>query len=371
MSKKYLIIGAGFSGAVLAERLTQSDKNCEVSIIESKDHIGGNCYSAPDPETKVMVHVYGPHIFHTDNQEVWNYINKFTTIMPYVHRVQAKYNGKIYSLPINLRTINQLFDKSFNPDEAAAFIESIGDKSITTPQNFEEQALKFIGKELYHAFFYGYTKKQWGVEPKILPASILKRLPVRFNYNDNYHPSTNTGIPKDGYTAIFEKMLDHPNIKVHLNTNFDSGFSIEGFDHAFYTGPIDAYFEHKFGRLGYRTIFFESFNRTGDFQGTAQMNYTELDVPQTRITEFKHFTPWLNFEKTTYTKEYSKETSPNDIPYYPKRLSEDMEKFNHYQKEVNNLKNVTFLGRLATYRYMDMHQVIAEALDIAKQFEPK
>jgi UDP-galactopyranose mutase len=270
-----------------------------------------------------------------------------------------------------LRTINQLFDKSFNPDEAAAFIESIGDKSIKTPQNFEEQALKFIGKELYYTFFYGYTKKQWGVEPKLLPASILKRLPVRFNYNDNYHLSTNTGIPKDGYTAIFEKMLDHPNIKVHLNTNFDNAFSTKGFDHVFYTGPIDAYFEYKYGRLGYRTIFFESFNRTGDFQGTAQMNYTDFDVPHTRIICFKHFTPWLNFEKTTYAKEYSKETTPNDIPYYPKRLSEDMEKLNHYQKEVNNLKNVTFLGRLATYRYMDMHQVIAEALDIAKQFVPK
>ena len=360
--KRYLIIGAGFSGAVVAEQLSQTD--CQIVVIDERTHIGGNCYTEREKETGVMVHKYGPHIFNTDNQEVWEYIQQFCEMVPYINRVKGSYKGNIYSLPINLHTINQFFGKTFNPAEAKAFIESLGDKTIDEPKNFEEQALKFIGNDLYRAFFYGYTKKQWGCEPTELPASILKRLPVRFNYNDSYYSSTYQGIPRDGYTAIFEKMLDRPNIKVLLNTKFNKDFGADGYDKTFYTGPIDAFFDFKYGRLSYRTVFFERGEADGDYQGNAVINYADPTIPYTRVHEHKHFTPWEQHDKTVYFKEYSKETEEQDIPYYPKRLKGDMEILALYEEEVKKLKNYTFLGRLATYRYMDMHHVIGEALAV-------
>ncbi len=363
----FLIIGAGFSGAVIAERLVNS-LDCRVLVIDERQHIGGNCHTARDESTGVMVHTYGPHIFNTDNEEVWNYLQQFGEFVPFVYRVKAVHNGQVYSLPVNLHTINQLFGKSFNPKEAEAFIASLADNTIAEPKNFEEQALKFLGEKLYRAFFYGYTKKQWGCEPSELPASILKRLPVRFNYNDNYYSNHIQAMPRDGYTAIFESMLTHPNIEVKLNTKFDDSFDTNGFEHIFYSGPIDAFFKYKHGRLSYRTVSFERNEGTGDFQGNAQINYTDESVPFTRIVEHKHFTPWEQHEKTVYFKEYSKETEADDVPFYPKRLSADMEKLKLYQQELAALPNYTFLGRLATYRYMDMHHVIAEALQKAKEF---
>ncbi|WP_461789886.1 UDP-galactopyranose mutase [Pedobacter sp.] len=367
MNKKLLIVGAGFSGAVIAEQLSKNPNN-DITIIEERNHIGGNCYTERDPETNVMVHTYGPHIFNTDNLQVWNYIQQFTELMPFINRVKSVYDNNIYSLPINLHTINQFFGKTLNPKEAQEFITNIGDKKFTNPKNFEEQALRLIGKDLYKAFFYGYTKKQWGCEPKELPAGILKRLPIRFNYDDNYYGTALQGIPKNGYTEIFEKMLDKTNITVKLNSKF-SQVDASTYDHTFYTGPLDAFFNFKFGRLGYRTVYFEKHTMKGDYQGNAVINYAEESIPYTRIHEHKHFTPWEQHEKTIYFKEFSKETEPYDDPFYPKRLKDDMDKLELYQKEVENLKNVTFLGRLATYRYMDMHHVIAEALEIAKNFK--
>src|SRR5664279_4956031 len=224
MPAGFLIVGAGFSGAVLAHRLSQLIKDCIIDVIEEKAHIAGNCYTERDNETGIMVHRYGPHIFNTDKKEIWDFVNDFIELRPFAHRVKAISNGKVYSMPVNLHTINQFFGKTFSPQEAQRFLLTLAEKDIQDPQNFEEQALKFIGKDLYKAFFYGYTKKQWGCEPKELPASILKRLPVRFNYDDNYYNSTFQGIPKNGYTYIFEKMLAHPNIKVLLNTKFDADF---------------------------------------------------------------------------------------------------------------------------------------------------
>jgi UDP-galactopyranose mutase len=270
----------------------------------------------------------------------------------------------VYSLPINLHTINQFFNKSLSPLAAKKFIESLGDNSIIEPANFEEQAIKMIGYDLYKAFFYSYTKKQWGCEPNELPASILKRLPVRFNYNDNYYANPLQGIPEDGYTSIFTKMLNHPRIEVRLNTKFDHSYPLDQYDHIFYTGPIDAFFNYKYGRLSYRTVFFEKFFASGDYQGNAVINFSDEDIPYTRVHEHKHFTPWENHEKTIYFKEFSKETGENDIPFYPKRLPSDLKKLELYQSEVIALKRFTFLGRLATYRYMDMHHVIGEALKI-------
>lgn len=370
MKKKILIVGAGFSGAVIAERLSQN-KNMNITVIDERTHIGGNCYSERDFETNVMVHKYGPHIFNTDNKAVWDYINQFCEMMPFINRVKAIYNGQVYSLPINLHTINQFFCKNLNPKEAEIFIVQQAKSDITEPQNLEEQALKFIGKDLYEAFFYGYTKKQWGCEPTELPASILKRLPIRFNYNDNYYENAFQGIPKEGYTAIFEKMLTRRNIQVLLNTKFDNSFNIDEYNHVFYTGAIDSFFQFKYGRLSYRTVYFEKHETEGDFQGNAVINYSDLQVPYTRIHEHKHFTPWEHHERTIYFKEFSKETDKNDIPYYPKRLLEDMEIYEKYRTEAEGIVNVTFLGRLATYRYMDMHHVIGEALNISEEFQNK
>ena len=365
---KILIIGSGFSGSVVAERLSQDTQN-SIVVIEERDHIGGNCYTERDTKTDIMVHKYGPHIFHTSNKIIWNYINSFDTIVPFINKVKSVYNNNVYSLPINLHTINQFYNRNLSPNEAIAFINEISDKSITNPQNFEEQALKLIGKDLYNAFFYGYTKKQWGTEPKNLPASILNRLPVRFNYNDNYFNDLYQGIPKNGYTAIFEKLLSRKNIKVELNTAFDPSFPTKEFDKVVYTGPIDKYFNYKHGRLGYRTIFFEKEYTDGDFQGNAVINYADSSVPFTRIHEHKHFASWENHNNTVIFKEYSKETDANDIPYYPKRLVADINILQLYKEEVDKLKDVHFLGRLATYRYLDMHQIIEEAIILSNSLK--
>ncbi len=367
MASRYLIIGAGFSGCVLANALAQQ-LDCTVDIWDEREHLGGNCHTSRDEETGVMVHRYGPHIFNTDKKEIWDFVNSFVEFKPYVHRVKAQSKGKTYPLPINLFTINQFFNKNFSPVEAKQFLATLGDKSITNPKNFEEQALYFIGEELYKAFFYGYTKKQWGCEPSELPASILKRIPVRFNYDDNYHTHSYTGIPVAGYTAVMEKMIDFPNIHVTLNKKFSPGMDTSNYDHVFYTGPLDAYFNFKYGRLGYRTVTFEKSYAEGDYQGLSQMNYCDEAVPYTRIAEHKHFAPWEQHEKTVYFKEFSKETGEEDLPYYPKRLAVDKELLLKYRQDATLLTNVSFLGRLATYRYMDMHHVIGEAMQFAREF---
>ena len=367
---KILIVGAGFAGSVIAERLSKS-LHCEITIIDERSHIGGNCFTEVDKTTGIIEHKYGPHIFNTNNKEVWDYINNFCELIPFTNRVKAISNGNVYSMPINLHTINQFFNKLLTPATAKLFISNLGDSSISEPKNFEEQALKMLGLQLYDAFFKGYTKKQWGCDPKELPASILKRLPIRFNYNDNYYATEFQGIPINGYTPIFEKMLSHSSIEIKLNTKFNSEFNIENYDHIFFTGPIDAFFNFKFGRLGYRTVFFEKEVMDGDFQGNAVINYPEEDIPFTRIHEHKHFTPWNNYDKTIYFKEYSKETELNDIPYYPKCLTEDLVKLHLYQEEANKMKKITFVGRLATYRYMDMHNVIGESLCVVTDFIKK
>lgn len=368
LKKKYLIIGAGFSGAVIAEQLSRNPNN-NILIVDERNHIGGNSFTERDTQTGVMVHTYGPHIFNTNNKQVWEYIQQFGEFIPYINRVKSIYKGNVYSMPINLHTINQFFGKAFNPEEAKLFIDKQSDKRIDEAKNFEEQALKYIGKELYNAFFYGYTKKQWGCEPTELPASILKRLPVRFNYNDNYYASQYQGIPKHGFTAIFEKMLDADNIEVKLNTKFETQWDISEFDHVFYTGPIDAFFSYKYGRLSYRTVYFEKGFADGDYQGNPVINYADPEVPYTRVHEHKHFAPWEDHANTVYFKEFSKETEPEDIPFYPKRLAADLTKLNLYQLDAAKFSQITFLGRLATYRYMDMHHVIDEALVIADKFK--
>ena len=368
MTPNILVVGSGFSGAVLAHQLA-CNMDCQIEIWEEKSHIAGNCYTERDRDTGIMVHRYGPHIFNTDKKEIWDFVNGFIQLQPFTHKVKAIYNGQVYSLPVTLHTINQFFKKTFSPAEAKAFIESVADKNISEPQNFEEQALKFIGHDLYKAFFYSYTKKQWGCEPSELPASILKRLPIRFNYNDSYYNNPLVGIPNEGYTEFVKKLIDKKNIHLTLNRKFLPEGDYSFYSHIFFTGPIDAFFNYKFGRLGYRTVTFESFYSEGDYQGTAVMNYCDESAKHTRITEHKHFAPWEKHDQTICFKEYSKETTGNDLPFYPKRLAADKILLSLYRAEAEKLQNVSFLGRLATYRYLDMHHVIDEALIFADKFK--
>ncbi|UDG82024.1 UDP-galactopyranose mutase [Candidatus Vallotia cooleyia] len=363
--KKIGIVGAGFTGAVLAYRLAL--EGYSVDVFDSRPHLAGNCYSKRDKETGVMVHVYGPHIFHTNDKHVWKFVNHFDEFMPFVNRVKAIVKGRVYTLPINLLTINQFFDKALAPSEAKTFLASMSDKSIDIPQNFEEQALKFIGRDLYEAFFLGYTAKQWGIHATKLRASILKRLPVRFNYDDNYYSSLYQGMPRNGYTYIVEKLLDHPSIKINLNECFEYGHA-EGYSHVFYSGPIDKWFEYKDGRLGYRTLDFEASRYHGDYQGNAVINYCDVAVPWTRISEHKHFVPWESHERTLIFKEYSRFCGENDIPYYPIGLAKEKTLLKHYVDLARQERNVSFVGRLGTYRYLDMHITIREALDAANIF---
>lgn len=354
------IAGAGLSGAVIAREL--AEKGYRVEIFERRPHVAGNCYTVRDPGSGIMLHAYGPHIFHTDDEEVWAYVNRFVQFMPYVNRVKATTLGRVFSLPINLLTINQFFGTTMSPREAQAFIEAKADRTIASPRSFEEQALRFVGRELYEAFFEGYTRKQWGTSPTEIPASILKRLPVRFNYDDNYFSHRHQGMPKEGYTALVERILDHPGISLELGRSLHRS-QVRDFSHVFYSGPLDEYFGHDIGRLPYRTLDFERFECDGDFQGCAVMNYCEQSVAFTRITEHKHFAPWEEHARSICYREYSRACGPDDIPYYPVHLVNGDVMLETYKGRALAEANVTFVGRLGTYRYMDMDVTMRAALD--------
>jgi UDP-galactopyranose mutase len=363
--KKIGVVGAGFSGAVIARQLAEA--GFQIDVFDSRNHVAGNCYSKRDAETGVMAHVYGPHIFHTDNERVWQFITRYGDFEPYTNRVKALSNGSVFSLPINLLTINQFFGKSFNPAEAQVFVAGLGDASILEPESFEDQALRFVGRELYEAFFKGYTLKQWGVSPTELPASILKRLPIRFNYDDNYFSHRYQGMPRNGYTEIVRRLLDHPAINTQLSTLFQRSDHSE-YGHIFYSGPIDGWFGYEHGRLGYRTLDFEAIRVEGDFQGCAVLNYCDQEIPFTRITEHKHFAPWESHTQTICFKEFSRYCEENDIPYYPIRLLEEKAQLKQYVEKARQERSVTFVGRLGTYRYLDMDVTIREALETADLF---
>ncbi|WP_265501141.1 UDP-galactopyranose mutase [Paracoccus beibuensis] len=362
---KILLVGAGLSGAVIGRELAEAGHDCR--IIDSRPHVAGNSHTERDVDTGVMMHVYGPHIFHTDDEDVWDYVNRFADFLPFRNRVKTTAQGRVYSLPINLLTINQFFGTTLRPDEARAFIDNKADASITDPQTFEEQALRFVGPELYEAFFKGYTEKQWGCSPTELPASILKRLPVRFNYDDNYFFHRFQGMPREGYTAMVAAILDHPRITVDLETPYHPDMARNA-DHVFWSGPLDGYFDYRLGRLGYRTLDFERFSDRGDYQGCAVMNYGDRDVPYTRITEHKHFSPWESHEGTVCYREFSREAEPGDTPYYPIRLVQEKALLEQYVDLARATPDVTFVGRLGTYRYLDMDVTIREALDTARTF---
>ncbi|RMH39568.1 MAG: FAD-dependent oxidoreductase [Alphaproteobacteria bacterium] len=363
--EEILVVGAGLTGAVIARTLAEAGHR--ITVVDARSHVAGNCHTTRDAETGVMVHVYGPHIFHTDDAEVWDYVNRFATFRPYRNQVKAQTRGEVFSLPINLHTINQFYRRTLSPAEARALIAAEADASITEPTTFEEQALAMIGRPLYEAFFKGYTQKQWGVPPDRLPAAILKRLPVRFTYHDNYFFHRFQGMPEEGYTAMVARILDHPDIAVTLDTTVTRA-EARGFSHVFTSAPLDAWFDCRLGRLGYRTLDFERFTAPGDWQGCAVMNYCEAEVPWTRITEHKYFAPWESHDRSTLYREFPRQAEAGDIPYYPIRLVEEKALLSRYVALAEDEPRTTFVGRLGTYRYLDMDVSIREALDAARAF---
>lgn len=361
------IVGAGMTGCVLAERISNVLAR-PVTIIDSRDHIGGNCWDEVDNKTGILCHKYGSHIFHTSDQNVWKYISQFTDWTNYQHRVWISYKGKTYPMPINLHTINTFFNKNFTPAEAKNFLKAERDQYAGfQSKNFEEKAISQIGKDLYEAFIKGYTAKQWEKNPRELNAEIFNRLPVRFNYNNRYFDDTYEGLPLNGYTAIFKKMLSSQLINIKLNTSWsDIRDNISNTDYVFFTGPIDQYFDYRLGRLEWRTLDFEiEHPDTNDFQGTSVMNYSDENIPYTRIHEFKHY---LNnsdiYDKTVIYKEYSRFATINDLPYYPINTENNKKMYSAYLNLAKIEKNTFFAGRLGLYRYLDMDDAIASALNI-------
>ncbi|SDU21334.1 UDP-galactopyranose mutase [Verrucomicrobium sp. GAS474] len=367
--KTIAFAGAGLSSAVLARQLADTGR-FRCVLFDKRPHLGGNCHTARDEATGVMLHTYGPHIFHTSNKAVWDYVNRFTEFGAFVNRVRAVTPKGIFSLPVNLMTLNQFFGKNMTPKEAEAFVRELGAPFRTgNERTFEEVALSLVGEALYRNFFHGYTKKQWGCEPTELPGSIIKRLPLRFNYRDDYYQSIYQGIPLHGYTPMIEKIVDHPAIEVRLGEGLERDPVVNGseFDHLFWSGPIDACYGFRHGRLSYRTVYWSQERLDGDAQGTVCLNYTAEDVPYTRKIEYKHYTPWESHEKTLVSTEFSKATGPADDPYYPIRSDRDMATLRHYVEEAGRETKVSFIGRLGTYRYLDMHMVVEESLVYAER----
>lgn len=369
-------VGAGFTGAVIARDIADrfsKDSNLEIDVYDQRETIGGNCATKIDRETDVTVHLYGPHIFNTNDREIWAYVNRFDRFHEYRHRVKAcTASGEIFSIPINLHTINQFYRNKMTPDQARKFIQAQSSGSIESTDNFESKAIQSIGWDLYRTFFQGYTEKQWGRSASEIPSSTFSRLPIRYDYNDQYHPTLYSGIPFSGYSGLISKILDHSKINVFLNQSL-SRIDIEkmNYDHVFYSGCIDQYFEYRYGMLDYRSL---EFNRriydTDAFQGCSQMNYCDRNVLATRSIEYQYFEPLkANRKKTVVVFETSKNCDLNDIPYYPVRNTASIEKFSRYKTIRHNLENkITFCGRLGSYRYLNMDQVIKDALVIANHF---
>ncbi len=360
------LAGAGLACAVIARELAMQGHRVEVH--ERRDHVGGNCHTERDERSGVMLHRYGPHIFHTDDDDVWAYVNRFATFRPYVHRVKACVNGRVYSLPINLHTINQFAGDAMSPQQARAWVTQRSTLANEPPCSFEDQALRTVGHALYEAFFKGYTRKQWGIDPKLLPASVMARLPVRFNYNDNYFAHRHQGIPESGYTAMVARMLDHPRIGVQLGSQLGQA-DLGHFDHVFFSGPIDEFFGRELGMLPYRTLDFQRIDSDGDVQGCAVMNQCDEAVPFTRITEHAHFAPWETHRRSVCFREFSRAAGPQDTPYYPVHLVEGNSLLQRYQAMARDEPRVTFVGRLGTFRYLDMDMTIRHALNTAQAFQ--
>jgi UDP-galactopyranose mutase len=363
-----VVVGSGFYGLTVAERMAEQHGK-RVLVLERREHLGGNAYSEPDPDTGIEVHRYGAHLFHTSNARVWEYVNRFSTFTDYVHRVRTVHDGVVYPMPINLGTINAFFRSALSPTQARALIaQQAGEVDTAAARNLEEKAVSLIGRPLYEAFIRGYTAKQWQTDPKELPAGIISRLPVRYTYDDRYFADTWEGLPTQGYTALLERMADHDLVDLQLKTDFfDVRDEVVDGAPVVYTGPLDRYFDHREGRLSWRTLDFErEVVEVGDFQGTPVMNYADEDVPYTRIHEFRHFHPEREYpeDRTVIVREYSRAAEGDDEPYYPVNTSQDREMLLRYRALAAQEPGVVFGGRLGTYQYLDMHMAIAAALHV-------
>ncbi|UJP11474.1 UDP-galactopyranose mutase [Microbacterium sp. KUDC0406] len=369
-----LVVGSGFFGLTIAERA--ADAGRKVTVIDRRPHIGGNAYSEAESETGIEVHRYGAHLFHTSNPTVWEYVNRFTTFTGYVHRVYTTHKGTVFPMPVNLGTINQFFQSAYTPDQARALVrEQAGEFDVKTAANFEEKGIALVGRPLFEAFFRDYTAKQWQTDPHELSGDIISRLPVRYTYDNRYFNDTWEGLPTDGYTAWLERMADHPNIEVKLGVDFFDESqplnkrSVIGQVPVVYTGPVDRYFDYAEGALSWRTLDFEQeVLNVGDFQGTSVMNYPDMDVPYTRIHEFKHFHPErkdvYESDRTVIMREFSRFANRDDEPYYPVNTPADRTGLLAYRELAKGEQDVHFGGRLGTYQYLDMHMAIGSALSM-------
>lgn len=369
-----LVVGAGLFGLTVAERA--ADAGLRVTVIERREHLGGNAWSSVDEDTGIEVHRYGSHIFHTSNERVWQYVRRFTAFTGYQHRVHSTHRGEVYPLPINLGTLNQFFRAAMGPDEARALVaRQAAERDGATAANLEDKAISLIGRPLYEAFIRDYTAKQWQTDPRELPASVIARLPVRYTYDSRYFSDTHEGLPAAGYGPWFEAMASHPRIDVRLGTDFfDAGqplskAAVRGQVPVVYTGPVDRYFDHHAGPLGWRTLDLETETLpVRDFQGTSVMNYADLDVPWTRIHEFRHFHPEREDrhaqDRTVVMRERSRFAAPGDEPYYPVATPRDRERLRVYRELAADEPGVRFGGRLGSYLYLDMHMAVASALQL-------
>jgi UDP-galactopyranose mutase len=370
-----IVVGAGFYGATLAERIA-TKLGRKVCVLERRPHIGGNSFSETDSATGIEHHKYGSHLFHTNSEEVWRYLRGFTAFTNYRHRVLTVHKGQVYPMPINLGTICAFFGRYMTPSEARELIQKQASASdICRAENLEEKAIALIGQPLYEAFIRGYTKKQWQTDPRQLPASIINRLPVRFNFEPYYFSDKYEGLPTDGYTALFRRMLDSPFIHIRLGVDFFDVREGLGADQlVIYSGPIDRYFDYRLGELAWRTLDFErEALATDDYQGASVINYADEDVPYTRIHEFKHLHPERRYlpGRTLICREYSRFARRGDEPYYPVNTARDRQLFAAYNRLAGRERNVLFGGRLGSYQYLDMHQAIGAALsDFRKKVVP-
>ena len=368
MKPKIVVVGSGLFGLTIAEQIA-TKLELEVLIIEKRDHIGGNAWSEIHPQSGIEIHKYGSHLFHTSHEEVWRYVNQFTEFNNYQHHVWTKHKNEVFSLPINLATISQFYSKFLSPKEAYELINSeVESIEVRDEANFESLAMSTIGKPLYEAFIKGYTKKQWQVEPSLLPGEIFSRLPIRFDFNNRYFSDKYEGLPLDGYHAFLPRIVDHKLIKIETNTDYFENLDRFGdADLTIYTGPIDRYFDYRHGLLGWRTLDFEvDYLKFDDFQGTSVMNYADLDVPFTRIHEFQHLHPERVKKEsgTVIMREFSRKSEVDDEPYYPINSGQDRAALLKYREDAKNLPKVIFGGRLGTYKYLDMHMAIASALQV-------
>ena len=363
-----VVVGSGFYGLTVAERVA-NELGRRVVVLERRWHLGGNAYSEAEPSTGIEVHRYGAHLFHTSNARVWDYVRRFTDFTAYQHRVWTISKGQTYPMPINLATICQYLGQALSPAEARAVVAAhAAQVDPGCVHNLEDKAISLIGRPLYEAFIRGYTEKQWQTDPRDLPAEVISRLPVRYTFDNRYFSDTYEGLPVQGYTAWLEAMADHPLIDVVLDVDF---FDVRGHIRpgtpVVYTGPLDRYFDHSEGRLGWRTLDFDQqVLPIGDFQGTSVMNYADSDVPWTRIHEFRHFHPERDYptDATVIVREYSRHAEPDDEPYYPINTPTDRAILKRYRDRAHAEPHTHFGGRLGTYQYLDMHMAIASAMTL-------